>query len=160
MKGRRRGAHRSTRVLVHGEQGETLLELLMTITIMGIMFVAVLMGVATAISASTTNRDESTAEGVVRAYADRIIDSKDVAYVNCATTSTYATPPGFTMPTGWTASVTNVAFWQGNNPPTFAALPSCVPANDNGLQQLTLRVQSPPGGKQQATETLVVVKRR
>jgi hypothetical protein len=64
------------------------------------------------------------------------------------------------MPTGWTASVTNVALWQANNPPTFAALPSCAPANDNGLQQLTLQVQSRPGGRQQATETLVVVKRR
>ncbi len=139
-----------------GEDGETLLELLVTVTIMGIAFVAILAGVAVAITASDSLRDEAVAEGVVRNYAERVADPDDVPYVDCAPTSAYATPPGFAVPAGWSASVTAVAYWQGNNPPTFGG--SC-PSPDRGLQQVTLRVQS-PAGQQQATETVVVVKRR
>ncbi len=136
----------SHRARADGERGETLVELLVTITIMGILFIAVVAGVATSISMSDFHRQAGASEGVIRAYAERVLDPTDVPYVDCATTASYANPIGFTLPTGWTASITALTYWQGNNPPTFTA--TCSP--DKGLQQITLRVQSKTG-KNQAT---------
>jgi Tfp pilus assembly protein PilV len=140
-----------------GQQGETLLELLVSVAIMGTAFVAILAGIGTTLIATDSHRQEATAETVLRSYAERIQDPADVAYVDCATTASYANPVGFSLPaSGWSASVTSVLAWQGDTPPTFAA--SC-PSPDTGLQQLTLTVQS-PASSHQATETVVIVKRK
>jgi prepilin-type N-terminal cleavage/methylation domain-containing protein len=142
------------------QQGETLIELLITVTIMGVLFVAVMAGTATSISMSDFHRQDGTAEGVIRSYAERVSDPTDVPYVDCGsvTTATYATPIGFTLPNAdWTASVTSVTFWQGAtlNP----AFSSACPSPDKGLQQITLQVQS-KAGKSQARESVVIVKRK
>lgn len=139
------------------QRGETLLEILVSVSIMGVCFVAVIAGIGTTLLATDTHRQEATAEAVLRTYAERMQDPADVAYVACATTATYTTPVGFTLPTaGWSASVTLVQSWQGDTPPTFSA--TC-PSPDKGVQQLTLRVQSPVGNHR-ATETVVIVKRK
>lgn len=139
------------------ENGETLLELLVSVAIMGTAFVAILAGIGTTLIATDSHRQQATTEAVLRSYAERILDPTDVAYVACATTANYASPTGFSLPaTGWSASVTSVLARQGDSPPTFAA--SC-PSPDKGLQQLTLRVQS-PAGQHRATETVVIVKRK
>jgi prepilin-type N-terminal cleavage/methylation domain-containing protein len=141
------------------ERGETLIELLITVTIMGVLFVAVMAGVATSITMSDFHRQDGTAEGVIRAYAERISDPTDVPYVDCGsvTTASYATPIGFILPNAdWTASVTSVTFWQGALPPVFS---SVCPSPDKGLQQITLQVQS-KAGKNQARESVVIVKRK
>ena len=144
------------RARTRGDSGETLVELLVTITIMGVLFIAVVGGVATTIAMSDVHRQEGTAEGAIRSFAERVSDPSDVAYVDCATKASYASPVGFTLPAGWTASVVSVGYWQGNNPPTFTG---ACPSPDKGLQQLTLQVQS-KAGAHQATETIVIVKRR
>jgi type II secretory pathway pseudopilin PulG len=136
------------------ESGETLVELLVTVVILGTSIVAVVLGVATAVASSDSHRQEATAEGVLRSLAERIADPRDVPYQDCATTGTYSvSPPGFNPPPGWTLSVTNVAYLQGDN--TYGA--SC--GTDLGAQQLSLRAQSPHVAHQ-ATETVVIVKRR
>jgi type II secretory pathway pseudopilin PulG len=136
------------------EAGETLVELLVTITIMGIAFGAILAGVGVAIASSDSHRQESTAEGVLRNYAERLTDQKDVPYVACAGPSSYAAvPPGFSAPIGWTVSITGVSYLQGDN--TFGG--ACSP--DRGAQQLTLRAES-PHPKNGATEQVVIVKRK
>jgi Tfp pilus assembly protein PilV len=137
------------------DRGETLIELLVTVSIMGTAFVGVLAGIGTTFIATDSHRQSATAETVVRNYAERIIDN-EAAYVPCATTTSYASPVGFSVPSAaWSASVTSVLSWQGDSPPTFAA--TC-PSPDKGLQQLTLRVQS-PAGNHQVTETVVITKR-
>jgi Tfp pilus assembly protein PilV len=138
------------------QRGETLLELLITVSIMGTAFIGVLAGIGTTFMATDSHRQEATAESVLRSYAERLEDPTDVPYVDCASPATYASPTGFSLPTaGWTASVTTVLTWQGNTPPTFT--PTCAP--DKGLQQLTLRVTS-PAGSHQATASVVIVKRK
>ncbi len=138
------------------EVGETLLELLMTVAIMSTVFVGLLAGIGTTFIATDSHRQQATAEGVVRSYAERMKDPTGTAYVACAVPANYAaTPPGFTVPaTGWTATVTSVLAWQGDTPPTFG---SCT--TDKGLQQLTLQVLS-PAGPHRATETVIIVKRK
>ena len=124
---------------------------------MGVAFIGILAGIGTTFAATDSHRQAATAEGVVRNYAERMADPSDVAFVDCATTTSYPTPIGFALPaTGWTASVTSVSWWQGNSPPTFEA--SCIAAGKS-LQQLTLTVKS-PAGYHQATATLVIVKRK
>jgi type II secretory pathway pseudopilin PulG len=136
------------------EAGETLVELLVTIVIMGASFVAILAGVGIAIASSDSHRQEASAEGILRSYGERIDDPRDVPYVDCATTATYTNPVGFTAPAGWTLSVTGVAYLQADN--TYSS--SC-PSPERGAQQLTLRAVS-PHAKHAATETVVVVKRK
>lgn len=139
------------------QRGETLLELLVTVTIMGTAFVGILAGIGTTFMATDSHRQAATAEGVMRSYAERMADPTDVAYVDCATTATYGSPIGFVLPAvTWSASVTQARYWQGDTPPTFTG--SC-PSPDEGLQQLTLTVKS-PAGNHQVTDVLVIVKRK
>ena len=139
------------------ERGETLVELLVTIVIMSTAFVGIIAGIGTTFMATDSHRQAATAEGVLRAYAERIADPVDVPYVDCATTANYANPVGFVLPAGgWSATVTKVAAWQGDSPPTFG--PSC-PGAGVGVQQITLTVKS-PAGLHQATVSIVIVKRK
>ena len=145
--------HRSRR----HERGETLLELLVTVTIMGTAFVGILAGIGTTFMATDSHRQDATAEAVVRSFAERMQDPTGTLYVNCATSATYGTPNGFSLPAaGWSAVVTSVGYWQGDTAPaTFTG--AC--GTDNGLQQLTLTVKSPVGSHQ-ATAVVVIVKRK
>jgi Tfp pilus assembly protein PilV len=141
------------------QRGETLIEILVTVSIMSIAFVGILAGIGMTFSASDSHRQEATGESVLRDYAERVEDPVDSAYVNCATTANYASPIGFALPTGWTASVTKVLYWQGDSPPSFLATVATCPTADKGLQQLTLTAQS-PAGAHQATVTVAIVKRK
>jgi prepilin-type N-terminal cleavage/methylation domain-containing protein len=132
------------------ERGETLAEILVTISIMGILFAAVLGAFAISAQTSDISRKDATAETLLRSSAEAI---QNAAYVNCATTSTYAVP----AQTGYTASVTAVRYWDGTagtsaSPASFGN--SCT--TDQGVQAIDLRVQSSDG---RAVETLTVYKR-
>jgi Tfp pilus assembly protein PilV len=136
------------------ERGETLIELLVSVLILGTAFIAILAGVGVAIASSDGHRQEATAEGVLRNYAERVQDSRDVPYADCAGVSSYATVPGFSSPAGWTVSVTQVSYLETDN--TFGG--TC-PSPDRGAQQLTLRAVSPHPDNG-ATETITIVKGR
>ena len=135
------------------DRGETLIELLVTIVIMGLAFGAIIAGVGVAIASSDSHRQEATAEGVLRSYAERLTDPKDVPYVDCANAGSYASVPGFSAPSGWSVSITGITFLQADN--TFGG--GCSP--DRGAQQLTLQAVS-PHPKNGATEQVVIVKRK
>ena len=108
-----------------GERGETLLELLMTVSIMGIAFIGILAGIGTTFMAGDSHRQNATAETVLRSYAERIKDPVDVPYVKCATTASYPTPIGFSLPAGgWSTSVTSVLVVAGEH---AADVPRRVP---------------------------------
>jgi Tfp pilus assembly protein PilV len=81
-----------------GQGGETLLELLVTVSIMGTAFVGVLAGIGATFMATDSHRQEATAETVLRNYAERMKDPTGAPYVTCATTATYASPTGFSLP--------------------------------------------------------------
>jgi Tfp pilus assembly protein PilV len=140
-----------------GQRGETLLELLVSVSIMSIAFVGIIAGIGTTFIASDSHRQDATAEGVLRSYAERMGDATDVAYVDCATAASYPSPTGFALPAaGWTASLATPLYSTGGSTPTFT---TTCPSPDKGLQQLTLTVKSPIG-PHQATESVVIVKRK
>ncbi|MEU4194836.1 type II secretion system protein [Kribbella sp. NPDC026611] len=132
------------------ERGESLLELVMAIALMGVAVVAVMSGLTTTVLMSDAQRKEATAVATVRDYASAL--QQYVAnghYVACA--ASYAVP-GFTPPDGFTARVVagSVQYWTG-----ALWLPLCLP--DRGLQRLRVSVASTDG---RASETLDVVLRK
>jgi prepilin-type N-terminal cleavage/methylation domain-containing protein len=135
------------------DRGETLIELLVAIMIMGVGVVVLLGGLATSIRMSALHREQALAGAQVRAYAEAIettVAASPSSYVVCAGTATYGATyvPGPT----YTARVTAVRYWDGS-----AFVTTCAPATDSGVQQLTLSVSSADGF---VDETLVVVIRK
>jgi len=125
-----------------------------TIAVLGIAVVVLLAGLASAIRLSDFHRKAVTVESVLRGYAEALSDP-GVAYVPCATTSSYTSnPPNFTLPTGITVVVQQVRYWNGASP---AGWGSCtVPTDDRGVQLLTIKANASDG---RATKTFDVVKR-
>lgn len=138
------------------QSGETLIETLFTVVLLGLLGVGIVAAMASIISVSDLDAKQSGAETVLRSYA-QAWNRADYQPCTSPTTNPYgsASPPGFTMPSGYTATVSGVTFWNGTSsaPVTFAA--TCPATGDAGLQALTLRVAAPRGPAQ----TLTIEKR-
>jgi type II secretory pathway pseudopilin PulG len=136
------------------DRGETLLELLIALTIMSIAVVAVVGGLLSGVAVSDIHRKQSTAGAAVRDYAENV--EKYVAgtgYTSCAAPAAYSpVAVGYSaaVPPGYTASAVAVRYWSGT---AWVASP-CA---DVGLQELTIQVAS---SDTRATERLVVVLRK
>ena len=139
------------------ERGESLVELLISVGILGIAVVAIVAGMATAITASDANRKQALVETVLRNYAEAITDPA-TPYAECATTYP-SDPPGFSARSGYLPEVISVRYWDGtgDSSTTAGITPSCPSNPDKGIQFIKLRVSSDDRGGQ---KTLVVVKRR
>lgn len=136
--------------MTRDDAGETLIELLVTIVMMGIAVVVIMAGFATVILMSDVHRKQATAGAYVHDYAEAIENTvAGGGYVACAGTATYAGANGFTD-AAYKASVATVRYWSGS-----AWQATC--AGDTGLQQLTVQVASADG---RAKEQLTIVVRK
>jgi Tfp pilus assembly protein PilE len=137
------------------ERGETLLELLIAVVIMGITVVAVIGGLATSIKISDIHRKQATAGAAVRSWAEAIENYvASTNYINCAGTDAYKpSVVGYlpSLPVGYTWSQTAATSWDGSS----SNWVSCV--SDNGYQKVSLSVTSPD---LRVTETLDIVLRK
>lgn len=143
------------------EVGETLVEVLVAVAILGLAGVALLAGMGLAAKASDIHRKETTGGAQVSAYAEDIqrYVANDPSAWDCAgalagtayspTTVGFATPAGFSDPTYTAAALNQNASGQ------IVTGSSCSP--DSGLQLLTLSLASTDGG---ATERATFVLRR
>ena len=151
------------------ERGETLIEILLSIMIIGIAVTAILGGVGIAARASTLDQRQIQAQALLRSWGEHIeAATTDANYVPCATTSTYspastwgyptAGPPNGlgALPPGFAASVTQVQHWNGATPGAFAT--SC--GTDRGLQRLQLALTVADGLYPGFTATYDVVLRK
>ncbi|MEV7583337.1 prepilin-type N-terminal cleavage/methylation domain-containing protein [Streptomyces erythrochromogenes] len=127
-----------------GEEGETLVEVLVALVLMGIAFAAVFGGIGTAIISSDRQQKVTTADSVVRSAAEKVVSAP---YASCA--RGYGTP---TPPEGYTLTV-EVEYWDG----VGAFGPAC-PTADTGVQKVTLTVHT-AGPHPVGDATLEVVKR-
>jgi prepilin-type N-terminal cleavage/methylation domain-containing protein len=125
------------------DAGVTLIELVITIGILGITFVAMLGGMFTFQTSATNHARQADGADYIRQYAEVV---SALPYQTC--TATYVAS-GFTVPSGWTASL-STTYWNG------ASFSATCPATDSGLDAVHLSLTSTDG---RDTETLDVVKR-
>lgn len=141
------------------EAGESLLEIVVSVAILGLGVVALLGGLATAVAGSSLHRDQANVSAVLTAAGERV---KFAPYKKCAKDTDYLIP--FTYE-GWTgpAPQFSVADWDGGTyvirdwtkvtPPR-----PCDQYDDLGFHQqlVTLTVATSDG---RVKKTLSVVKR-
>jgi prepilin-type N-terminal cleavage/methylation domain-containing protein len=151
---------------LHGEEGFSLAEVLVTIVIVGVTFAALLGGLFTSISVSSLHRKQAAADALARSAAEWVKDSVANPYVPCATSGTYSfsTLP---VPSGFSVSIpvppaVGVENWNpvGTVPVASSYSPQFEPSQsgctDHGLQRITIVVRS---SDSQVVETVQVLKR-
>jgi Tfp pilus assembly protein PilV len=134
------------------DRGETLLEILVAVVLLGVAVVSVVGALLTTVQMSDLHRKQASAAVAARDYAETV--ERRVAaggYVGCAAASAYQpSAVAFGTPAGYTASTTSVRYWSGSG---WTAACSA----DQGLQLATLEVRSADG---RADERTAVVLRR
>jgi hypothetical protein len=134
------------------DAGETLVELLITIMIMGISVAAVLGALVMAIGASKLHRNQAEAQDRLRNWAELV--SGDTTYGDCpGTTSAFPAAPS--MPTGMSATIAGVQYWDGS-----AFVGGCPVSGDTGVQKVTLRVSVASSIHPAFTQDLDVIVRK
>jgi type II secretory pathway pseudopilin PulG len=125
------------------DAGETLIEIVISIAIMGIAFVALMGGMLTAVSMSTLHRQQADAQLQLVSALEQV---KSAPYVDCAINTTYPRPAG----------VTNeiVEYWNGIDFGT-----TCYDASVTyySTQRITVTVKSDDG---RVTRSETILKRR
>src|SRR4051794_37300116 len=117
------------------DDGESLVELIITIAIMGISVVAIVGGFASSVRVTDMHRKESVAGAALHNYAETL--SNFVAapgYVPCASSDPVTGPygpaaVGYSAPTDYSASIVKITYWDGS-----AFGPSCAASTDKGLE--------------------------
>ncbi|MFJ8013469.1 prepilin-type N-terminal cleavage/methylation domain-containing protein [Streptomyces sp. NPDC096339] len=127
-----------------GEEGETLVEVLVAVVLIGVAFVAILGGMGTAIISSVTQQKVTGADSVIRSAAEKVVSAP---YVPCASGYETSAPPA-----GYTVTV-EIEYWDG-----VGAFGAPCPTADTGVQKVTLTVHS-TGPNPVRDTTLEVVKR-
>jgi prepilin-type N-terminal cleavage/methylation domain-containing protein len=148
------------------EGGFSLVEVLITIVIVGVTFAALLGGLITTITVSSLHRKQATADSVARSAAEWIKDGVQTPYHNCAGVGWYSLS-GLPRPAGYSVAIQSVEYWDGvgavagipyalNSGVGGHLGPTCPGGGDKGLQRITIVVTSsdPP-----ISETVQVIKR-
>jgi type II secretory pathway pseudopilin PulG len=125
----------------------SLIEVLITIVILGLAGVALLGGLTTGITGSDLHRQQASAQAVLTSAGEAVVDNRQITYVSCA--PTYSVAGHVTFPkvsptdTSWSVSnvfVTQVLHWNGTD---FQSSPCDYPVLT--LQKITIEVISPNG---------------
>ncbi|GAA2330583.1 prepilin-type N-terminal cleavage/methylation domain-containing protein [Dactylosporangium salmoneum] len=140
------------------DRGETLIELLVTVIIVGVAVVALVGGIATSIRMSDIHRKQAQAGAYVRAFGEAIVNSVrtgvPTTYTACAGMLTYWTayPAHPDGGTAYIPAITGVKYW---NPTSKAFEASCI--TDSGVQKVSLKVST---SDNKVAETLDVIIRK
>jgi prepilin-type N-terminal cleavage/methylation domain-containing protein len=145
------------------DRGDTLVELLVAIVILGLGAVAILAGFLFSVQASSLSRNQSTSDAYARTLAEAIQNSLDTqgTYTPCAPQNQYLTASiKSVLPTGFTATQSAAKVWTGTG---FSSCGGKGGLPDYGVQQVVLTVSSaanPGKTAHQANEQLTVILRR
>jgi type II secretory pathway pseudopilin PulG len=143
-----------TRITGHHDRGETLIELLVAIVILGLGTVAIVGGILISVDSSTMHRNQAQAQALLHSWAERISAVTDATYTPCAGTGAFGSPPNGTVPTGFGTQVTQVQYW---DPSTSGFVTAC--STDSGVQRVRLTVTAPSGLYPGFSQSLDVVVR-
>lgn len=136
------------------ERGETLIELVVAVAILGIGAVAILSGLILSVKTSTVHGNQASGGAYVRSFAEAIQNQVDASggYASCG--SAVATYQGVTvpnLPAGYTKTVASVQSWTGS------AWGACT---TKGIQRVQLTIRTTGDASHRADETLTVVLRQ
>lgn len=135
------------------DKGETLVELVVAIAIIGIAAVAILSGLLLSVKASALQRNQASGGAYVRSFAEAIQNQVDAAgYATCGSAgATYQGVAVPDLPSDYTRTVTAVQSWNG------VAWGACTA---KGIQRVDLSVTTTGDALHRAVETLTVILRK
>jgi type II secretory pathway pseudopilin PulG len=125
------------------ESGTTLMELLMTVAILGVAFASLIGGMFTFSYGASAHQHQANGAEYIREYAEA---AAGTPYQVCATPASYV-PTTFAVPANWVAAPIVVTYWNG-----AAFVATCPP--DSGLQRVHLSLSDV-----RDSETIDIVKR-
>ena len=137
----------------HTDAGETLIELLISIAILGIAVIAILGSIAMSASSSSIHRAQAQSQNVLRNWAEDI--SNFSPYTACATKTTFASAtPALSGAkyTGYVPTVNSVKVWNGS---AFSPDGTCPAGGDKGVQLVTLQLKLPDFPTPQTLDVVV-----
>src|SRR5665213_740717 len=114
----------------HSEEGDTLVEVLIALVILGMASVALLVSFATSITASSTYRDVATLDTVLRSASEEVITQIQQQPAALFESCGGAANVKFSLPTGYRAAITSVSYWNATAvpaPTTLSFVSNCVP---------------------------------
>jgi len=148
------------------EAGDTLIEVLLAIVVLGLTSVALLAGFATMISSSAEYRSLATIDTVLRSASQQAISQvgqqPGALFASCE--SAGPSGPGqvnFSLPAGFTAVVSSVQYWNASATPPAFSQPStwlgtsfspCIP---NAPALLTITVTAASSGASSSIRSVV-----
>ena len=147
-----------------GERGETLAEVLVSTTLLGIIGIGIIGAIATALISTDIDRRVSAGETVLRSYVAAI---EAAPYKPCTDGSPDYSPGNvdYEPPRNFTADVTEVRYQQlpaaDARPivdPVQVAFDAGCPSQDPGVQLISAEIKST--GSRPTTERVQFVKRR
>jgi Tfp pilus assembly protein PilV len=157
MRGRARGG---------AEAGETLIETMVTVFVLGISMVALLGAIWTTLRISDSTTKNTNTDAALRSFAEAMKQGDPTAtyhYVACTTAGGQVTYPAYTPPApfaDYRATITKIQYLSGYSAANEPQWADSCPATDLGLQQITLQMQGPANDTQTAgKESVTVVKR-
>jgi Tfp pilus assembly protein PilV len=114
------------------ESGDTLVEVLIALVVIGIAGIALIAGFATSISSSAEHRSLATLDTLLKSYAEtavyQIQQQPNPLYANCP--SSYTLSPSFTVPSGdsgYTAlPITSIQYWDSATSSFTTNVANCV----------------------------------
>jgi type II secretory pathway pseudopilin PulG len=150
------------------EAGDTLIEVLLAIVVLGLTSVALLTAFGTIISSSAEYRGLATMDTVLRSASQQAISQvgqqSGALFASCE--SAGPSGPGqvnFSLPAGYTAVVSSVQYWNASaTPPAFdapstwdSASTSFSPCIANAPELLTITVSASSGGQSSSIRSVV-----
>lgn len=114
------------------DSGLSLVEVLVTTAIIGLAFIALMSGIWTTIVGSEVHARLARGETLVRSYSEFIESESYSPACSVGYGSSFVIPAEYV---GFSATVTAVSAWQGDNPATYG---DC--SIDKGIQRVSLRV--------------------
>jgi Tfp pilus assembly protein PilV len=135
--------------------GESLIELLVAIVVIGIGVTALLGAWEIAVGSSSLTANQSKAQAALRSWAESISAVSETgayAYIPCA--SPASIPGASALPAGFTGVVSEVRYWTASGWSSSCASP------DLGAERISLTVTTPSGLYPGISQTLTVVRRR
>jgi type II secretory pathway pseudopilin PulG len=136
------------RIARQGQEGETLVEILIAIVLIGAVFGAYFASYATAATGSRTQRDLVTADGILRNYAESIKQAVQDPANGCGNsnvstfTAPYSVPPQFSS--GFSVSSTPSVVGQSCPPKTSVQNEHLVVTlPDHSTRSLDISVRTP-----------------